>query len=51
MSPTVSTPEDPRLRSAIQAKKPGDKMTLDVNRGGTARSVSVTVGTRSVQNS
>jgi S1-C subfamily serine protease len=39
------------LRSAIQAKKPGDKLTLTVNRGGTETTIDVTVGSRSVQNS
>ena len=39
------------LRSAIQAKKPGDKLTLQVNRGGTESTVDVTVGSRSVQSS
>jgi len=39
------------LRSAIQAKKPGDKLTLTVNRGSTESTIDVTVGSRSVQNS
>jgi S1-C subfamily serine protease len=45
----VNSAED--LRSAIQAKKPGDKLTLTVNRGGTESTIDVTVGSRSVQNS
>ena len=39
------------LRSAIQAKKPGDKLTLTVNRGSTETTIDVTVGSRSVQSS
>ena len=39
------------LRSAIQAKKPGDKLTLTVNRGSTESTIDVTVGSRSVQSS
>jgi putative serine protease PepD len=39
------------LRSAIQAKKPGDKVTLTVNRGSTETTIDVTVGSRSVQSS
>jgi putative serine protease PepD len=39
------------LRSAIQAKKPGDKLTLTVNRGSTETTIDVIVGSRSVQSS
>jgi S1-C subfamily serine protease len=46
---TVDTSAD--LRSAIQATKPGDKMTVVVNRGGTEQTIDVTVGSRSVKNS
>ncbi len=46
---TVNTSDD--LRAAIQAAKPGDKMTVVVNRGGTEQTIDVTVGSRSVQNS
>jgi VCBS repeat-containing protein len=45
----VSSSDD--LRTAIQAKKPGDKLTVVVNRGGTEQTIDVTVGTRSVQSS
>ena len=45
----VTSSED--LRSAIQAKKPGDKLTLTVNRGSTETTIDVTVGSRSVQSS
>jgi S1-C subfamily serine protease len=39
------------LRTAIVAKKPGDKMTVDVKRDGADQSVEVTVGSRSETNS
>ena len=34
------------LRSAIQSKKPGDHLSLVVNRGGTEHTIDVTVGSR-----
>ncbi|MGH3081993.1 MAG: S1C family serine protease [Gaiellaceae bacterium] len=34
------------LRAAIDAKKPGDKITLTIERGGTERTVQVTLGQR-----
>src|SRR5213078_1036564 len=34
------------LESAIAAKQPGDKVTLTIDRGGSTRTVSVTLGTR-----
>jgi S1-C subfamily serine protease len=34
------------LRSAIDAKKPGDKITLTINRAGKERTVQVTLGQR-----
>jgi len=40
----VSTPS--ALQTAIDAKAPGDTLTLRVVRGGTTRSVTVTLGTR-----
>ena len=40
----VSTPS--ALQTAIDAKAPGDTLTLRVVRGGATRSVTVTLGTR-----
>ena len=39
------------LRDAIQAKKPGDKMTLTVQRKGQSKTIDVTLGSRASQNS
>jgi S1-C subfamily serine protease len=45
----IKTSDD--LRSALQAKKPGDTMTVVVNRAGTTQTITVTVGSRSAQTS
>jgi S1-C subfamily serine protease len=45
----VKSPDD--LRSAIQAKKPGDKLSLDIKRGDQSQTIDVTLGSKGAQNS